>query len=134
MAGSVSVVAGGNISPNCFVKLSTTADRTVLMAGAGDRIFGVSQQFHRFPPWEGLDDGYIAIANESCSVWTMDTNTEALVQCGGTVTQGDYVKSDGSGHAVTAGSDGDEFGGQALESGVSGTLIKVLLKSGMRGA
>lgn len=131
---SVSVIAGGNITPSRFVKMLTTADRQVVQATAGDRIFGVSKEWTRLPPWENLNDGFIAVLNESCPCYVLGVDSEAYVQAGGAITVGDYLKSDGSGKAVTASADGDEIGGLALEAATTDQIIKITLLRGMRGA
>lgn len=133
MAGTTSLLAGGNITPSSFVKVLTT-DRTVVLCGAGDRCFGISKEWTRFPSWEGLQDGNIAISGESCPIYALPEDAEAFLEVNGTVAVGDYLKSDASGFGITAGSDGDEYGAQAIEAGVAGQVIKVKLVRGMRGA
>jgi hypothetical protein len=134
MPGSFSLIAGGNVTPSSFVKLQSGTDRSAILCGAGDRCFGISKEWHRFPAWEGLDDGNIAISGESLAVYALPEDSEGYLQLGGTVAVGDYLKSDASGHGVTAGSDGDEYGAQAMEAGNSGDVVKVALVRGLRGA
>ena len=133
MAGTVSLVAGGSITPSSFIKVLTN-DRQAVLCGAGDRCFGISKEWTRLVPWEGLNDGFIAVAGESLALYAMPADSEAYLRLGGTVAVGDYIKSDASGFGVTAGTDGDEYGAQALEAGVSGTIVKVALVRGQRGA
>jgi hypothetical protein len=125
--------AGGNISPCRFVKQSTTADNTVLQAGAGETVYGISQAGVRRTPYSSLDDGYAAIAGEDLEVFGV--GEVCNLELGGTVTRGDRVKSDANGKGVTSATNGDEYGAIALVSGVSGDLIQVELKpTSMRGA
>ena len=120
-------VAGGNISPHRFVKPSTTADHTVLQAGAGEKVVGISQRGTRNVPYSSLDDGYAAIAGESLRVYS--TGETCLVECGGTVTPGDRLKADSNGKAVVA-SSGDEYGAIAGQAGTSGKLVEVYVDLG----
>jgi|SRR5579864_213436 len=134
MPGSISMAAGGNITPSSFLVLVSGSDRVVNVAGAGNKCVGISREWHRLPPWEGLDDGYIAILNDSVPHYDYGLDQEALLQLGGTVAVGDYLKSDASGHGVTASSDGDEYGAIAIEAGNVGDIVKVQMTRGMRGA
>jgi hypothetical protein len=116
-------VAGGNVTRLSFVKIDTTNPRAVVLAaGTGVAIVGVSGKGHRLPPVESwsLDDGFVAKAGENCEVHTDPGIYEVVL--GGTVTRGDLLTSDGSGHAVTW--SGGYFAGYALDSGVSGDIIR----------
>lgn len=124
MFGSFSKIAGGNIAPSRFVKLSTTAEGQALQCGAGEAIFGISQASTRRAALTGWDDGFAAIAGENINI-IGPGDDEGLLELGGTVTVGDYIKSDASGKGVNAGTDKDKAGAQALQSGTSGKLIKV---------
>lgn len=108
------VVAGADLSSSqfCLVKLSTSADRTVVLAaGNSDVVVGV-------------------LGNKPISGAAADVQThgEAKVQYGGSVTRGDALMSDASAHAVTQSSTNPKFG-YALESGSSGEVHSVLLIS-----
>ena len=116
--------AGGNIGPSKFVKLSTAADNKVLQAGAGEMPIGVSQRGTRNAPYSSLDDGYAAISGENLQVH--GPGELAVVECGGTVTAGTSVKSDGSGDAVDA-SAGDKCGGFAHQSRSDGQLVLIFV-------
>src|SRR5262249_39352494 len=113
-----------NIAPSRFVKRSTTADAQFLQAGAGDRIAGISQVGTRQTPYGGLDDGFCAIANENFHVFLPGVDKEAFLELGGTVSPGDYLKSDANGAGVTA-SSGDEIGARAMVAGVAGQVVPV---------
>ena len=58
-------VATANIRLSRFVKLASS-DGKVTECGAGEQIFGVSQEGSRLAPLSGWDDGYAAIADECC--------------------------------------------------------------------
>jgi len=119
----LSYKANGNIAPCRFVKLDTTADGRVLQCGAGDKIQGISQAGTRRTPYSTLDDGYAAIAGEDLEVF--GTAEQPLLELGGTVTRGDRLKADANGAGVTSSTDKDEWGAIALQSGVSGQLVRV---------
>jgi len=51
------------------------------------------------------------------------------MECGGNITAWDKVTSDANGKGVTA-ADGERYGGIALEAGVSGRVISVLMEFG----
>ena len=124
-------VAGGTIAPARFVKQSTTADNTVLQAAAGDPIVGISQKGTRRTPYSTLDDGNAAISGEPLHVFGPPET--APLELGGTVTQGDRLKSDANGRGITAGTDGDNYGAIAPQAGASGDIIEVQVMLGMRG-
>lgn len=116
--------AGGSITPSSFVVRSTTADAQFLLAsGTSTPIAGISGIGTRYPPYSSLNDGNIAIAGENFKVFA-PPEKEAALQLGGTVTAGDLLTSDSSGHGITA-STGNQVGARALESGVSGQIISV---------
>jgi hypothetical protein len=125
-------IAGGNIPPCRFVKEDTTTPGQVLVCGAGDQIFGVSQKGVRNPPFSdgnfNIDDGYAAIAGGQLNVYGPgEHGMEILVEAGGTITRRDRLKSGALGVALTTVTDKDEVGAIALRSGVLGDLIPVQL-------
>lgn len=128
-----SKVANGNIKPYRFVRLDTTATGRVVQAGAGEKIWGVSQKGTRLPPLSdgiiSLDDGYAAIAGESLNIFGPgEGGMEVLVMCGTVaVTAGDRLKSGTDGEAITTVTDTQEVGAIALRSAVSGELVPVQL-------
>ncbi len=127
---SHSKVASGNILPSTFVILTTSAPGKVTQASTGERIYGVSQIGTRSAPFEGLDSNYAAIAGDNVMIFGI--GQKCLLRIGGTVTHGDYLKSDSSGFGVTASTDQDDYGAIAQASGVSGDLIEVLVQVGER--
>lgn len=125
---SYSYVANGNISPSRAVKYDTTAgvlDR-VLQAGAGDKVIAVSQMGVRYAPWTPLDDGFAAIAGENVACYG-PPDRNVVLELGGTVVQGDSLKSDTNGKGVTTTSTGDWVFAIAMEPGNAGDLIRVEL-------
>lgn len=128
MFGSFTKVANGNVAPSRFVKLDATAEGRVLQCGAGENIFAISQpQTRRIAlsgAISGTDDGFAAVAGEMLNL-IGPGDDEALLELGGTVAHGDFLKSDANGKGVTAGTDKDNVGAQALSAGTSGKLIKV---------
>lgn len=123
MMGSFSKFAGGNVAPCVFVKLDSTQGRAVT-CGANEAIFGISQPQTRNLALSGRDDGYAAIEGENLNI-IGPGDDEALLRLGGTVTHGQYIKSDASGYGVAATSDKDHVGAQCLQGGVSGDLVRV---------
>jgi hypothetical protein len=131
-APGVATTAGGNIAPRRFVKQSTTAPNTVLQAGAGDKVFGISQTSSRNAPYLTLDDGFTAIAGEPVRVF--GPGEIAPLQYGGTVTAGQRLKSDANGKGIATTADGDEYGAVALQSGIADEIGEVRVEIGQRGA
>ncbi len=126
------LLAGGTILPAQFIMMSTTADHTALACTSGARMIGVAQKGTRNTPMGAFNDGNAALAGESL-LWYGENETCGL-QLGGTVAAGDFLKSDVSGHGVTATADGDIYGAIASQAGISGQIIEVKVHIGYRGA
>lgn len=123
--GHYSGIAAGNIAPSRFVtKTVTSSEPTVTQAGSNVLTWGISQPSTRYAPMTGLDDGYAAIAGETLNVYGEGCD-ECLLEIAGTVTAGQPIKSDSDGKGVAATTDKDHVGAIAVESGVSGDLIRV---------
>lgn len=120
MAGSK--VATADIYPSRFVKLASS-DGKVTQAGAGEKVFAVSGPGTNSFPFQGLDTGLHASAGQNCRTYEM--GEKCLLELGGTVTAGDYLKADADGKGVTASSDQDDVGAIAQWGGTSGKLIEV---------
>ncbi len=120
--------AGGTIGPAVFVKLSTAADNTVLQAGAGDPIIGISQVGQRrVPGLAGSDPTIAAIAGEFVEVFII--GDVAQLTAGAAFTRGDFLMSDANGDGITA-TTVLEVGAVALQSaGAAGVLVNVLILS-----
>ena len=119
-------VAGGNISPATFVKMSNAADFTVLACGDNEEAFGVSHDStEEFP--HTAASAFAASAGKELTV--RQPGEKALLLLGGTVTRSEYVKSDanGEGVAVVAYNSAapQMVAAQALRSGVAGEKIEV---------
>lgn len=122
MFGSFSKIANGNIAPSVFVKLDTSNEGRVVVCGANEAPWGISQPYERRHSL--LEDGYAAVAGQNINV-IGPGDDEALLRLGGTVTVGAHLKSDASGYGVVASTDKDHVGAIALQAGVSGDLIRV---------
>jgi hypothetical protein len=127
--------AGGTIAPSTAVKIDVTADNQVVQAGAGDKCIGISQEGQKGAPGLIGSDTTIA-AQAGDSIQVIGPCRVALAQLSGTVTRGDRLASDGSGNLVTfdpATATSPEYVGYALQSGVSGNLIDILVLPGSQG-
>lgn len=124
MFGSFSKLPAGNIAPCRFVKLGTTAG-TILQCGANEQIWGISGPGTRRAPLSGWDDGYAGISGDGAINVVGPGDDEALLDLGGTVTYGAFLKSDANGKGVAGSSDKDVCGAIALSAGVDGDRIKV---------
>lgn len=126
------LVAGGDIYPCRFVKLSTSDDFTVLQADANAEIIGVSQEGSRTPPLSDLvTDTKAAASGQSLKIFT--DGDVCLLEAGGTITRGDLLKADANGKAVTVATTGttiQNYGAIALQSGASGEKILVQVRFG----
>ncbi len=121
--------ATGNVSPCRFVKLDTTADLSCAAAGSNEAVVGISGEGSRIAPGTPGDDGYIAIATETVPVF--GPGRKCLLELGGTVTRGDRLKSGAAGVGVAAATTGttrQEIGAVALQSGISGQKILVVIQ------
>ena len=123
---SPSLIAGGNISPSTFVKLSTSADNTGLQAGANDPPIGISGVGTKQPPGVTGSDAYHAHSGEAIELFGCGDICLLLAGSGG-FTRGDRLKSDASGAGVTEASSGaiQNVGAIALESTTSGAYGRV---------
>jgi hypothetical protein len=130
MSHSPRYLAGGGIAPSRFVKIDTTsgANFTVIEASAAtDKIVGVSQEGTRLAQIEGLTtDEDAARSGENLRVY--GPGEECLIKAGGTITQGDWLTATTDGKAVAITASGTVVhAGFALESGVSGDLIRMFV-------
>lgn len=118
---SITYNASGNISPMRFVKLVSGTDYTVAQAGANESVIGVSGTYT-----ETFDSVYHATNGRCCKV--SDPTEVPLLELGGLVSAGYYLKSDADGKGVqgsTTISSHQEFGAIALRNGRSGEFIPV---------
>lgn len=110
---TINATAEAAIATDIFVKIGV-ADRQFIPSTAGAKIIGISTDV-------------IAIDTTGPVAYT----GEYKLKIGGTVTRGDYLKSDSSGFGITVTTNLDEYGAVALESGVSGDTISVLVQNGI---
>lgn len=123
MQGSFSKLCGGNVHPSRFVVLQS--DNTVVEASSNGEIWGISQPSTRRLALAGWDDGYAGISGSPPINIYGPGDDQCPLELGGTVTAGQRIKSGSAGVGVAATSDKDKAGAIALESGVSGDIIKV---------
>lgn len=111
---SPQLIAGGNILPASFVKVSTAADTTALQAGAGEKTIGIVNKYPRTRPNIDSATAYHAIAGDDIELFGLGDICLLKIGTGG-CTRGDYLKSDASGSGVTAGT-GEFAGAIALQT------------------
>lgn len=130
MTYSPNWIAGGNINPSRFVKVDTTSSEPyqVLQSSTNEQIVGVSQEGTRQAP--GLPGSTTYAGEDTYTLHVFGPGEVALIELGGSVTQGDYLVSDVNGKATTASLTGGSIrriGGIALENGSSGEKIRMLI-------
>ena len=104
-----------------FVKFSD--EGKVTLAGAGELAIGVSERNTR---WTASGSGTISYVTPNGEPVSVVLTGICEVECGGDVSAGDAVASDANGKAVVAGV-GNFVNGIALEDGVDGSRIKILI-------
>lgn len=134
MANNIQYVAGGNIYPCRFIQQSPAGTFTAIqVAVAGDPSFGISQEGTTVVPIDGYTDAssvFAATAGLPVPYW--GEHDECLLEIAGTVTQGDLLKSDADGKGVTGTAGTDKCGARALQSGVAGEKIRVVVLDSTR--
>lgn len=103
--------ADGVIAKGKAVKLGTDSEHVAKCTAASDKVIGLL-----------ADD--VAAAEDACEV-VLIGGAKGLL--GGTVSAGDALASDANGKLVATTTGGDKVVGMAMESGVDGDLISVLL-------
>lgn len=125
---TIQFVAGGSITPASFVKVSTAADFTALIAGANDPVIGISSAAAHDAPISGAST---TAAESGDSLEVHPIGSVALLTAGsGGWTRGDELKSDSSGYGVTRATTGttvQQVGAIALESVAAGEIGRVLV-------
>lgn len=107
--GTVSLVAGADLSAKQYTFVKTNTSGKVVSSGDGERGVGVVQD-------KPTADKATMIATSGIS----------KVLCGGNITNGAAVTSDANGRAVAA-TTGKQIMGFALEAGANNRIISVLL-------
>jgi len=118
-------VADGTIYQNRFVKEGTTGDGYALQAAASsDLIIGVSAL-----PTNTTTPNYALVGVR------LDIQHVGIADLliGGAVTRGQLLTSDADGKGVAVSAAGQRVGAMALQSGVTGDIIKVLVQPGVAG-
>lgn len=123
MLGSYSKLPGGNVHPSRFVKLQS--DNTVVEAGAGDDVYGISQPYTRNLALAGWDDGYAGISGDPAINIFGPGDDAALLELGGTVAVGDLIKPSTNGVGIKASADHDRVAARAMQAGNDGDLVRV---------
>jgi hypothetical protein len=127
-----SFIADGNIYPCRFVTQASATEPRVLACGAGVQPYGISQKATRRSPYVD-STGYAASAGEPLKVYDRD-GEQCPLELGGTVTAGQFIKASTAGVGVAATADGELYGAHANVGGVSGEIIMVTVRVGIRGA
>ena len=119
------LVANGNISPACFVKLDTANDNYGLQAGAGDQTIGISSEATDQPPLSDLiTTQFHAVAGEPIRLYGM--GDICLLVAGAAITTERRLKSDVNGNGIPSTADADFIGAIALETcAASGQKVRV---------
>jgi hypothetical protein len=106
----VSLIAGANLATEQYSFLKVDTAGAVVLAGAGEDVDGV-------------------LMNDPASGRVAQVAVDGIVKvkCGGTIAAGASVASNASGKAVAA-TTGQMVAGKALEAGVTGRIISVLLQ------
>ena len=121
-------IANGDIRPCRFIKADVTAgkDHYALECDANDRIDGISQEGTNKAQTPDITATLAAAAAEQFRAF--GPGDQCLLELGGTVVQGDRLKSDADGKGVaiaTSGTTIQQIGARALSAGASGEKIPV---------
>ena len=127
------LVAGGNINPCRFLKMSSAADDRCLEADANESLIGISYDNGRYAPLSDVVvTNYHAIAGDSVGLY--GDGDQCLLELGsGGAVRGNKLKSDADGKGVavaTTGTTLQHYGAIALESGAEGEKIRVFVLLG----
>jgi hypothetical protein len=123
------LVARGNILPSRFVRLDTASENGCVQAGDNTDVIGIAQAGTNKPQVTGLVDATYA-AESGQQVMVAGLGSICLLEAGGTVTPGQYLKSDSQGRGVavaTSGTTIQNYGAIALQGGSSGDKIRVMV-------
>lgn len=122
---------GENIRPCRFVTIS--GNNGLVEADANERCIGITRQDEKFPPLNDLvSTNYHAQDGDEVRLYGL--GDICLLQYGGTVTAGDYLKSDADGQGVVIAASGTTpqyVGAIALQGGASGErrLVQIVILS-----
>ena len=126
---SPQLVAGGNISPSVFVKVSASADNTGLAASNGDRPIGISQVGPAQPPGVTGSDSFAAHAGEEFQLFGI--GDICLLKAGSAVcwTSNDLLMPSAANDGGTTASSGNWAGAIALSTQAANTYGRVQVLS-----
>jgi len=118
-------VASGNITSSRFVSPVSGSDFTVAQAIANSKIAGIAHEGSREAPIPSVTTPYAAADGESLVIYGQGEVCKLVL--GGTVENGDDLKSDadGKGVIITDSTTTQEIGATALEGGITGDHIRV---------
>jgi hypothetical protein len=120
------LIAGGNINPASFVKISTAADNTALQAAAAtDLLIGVAQEGTHDAPGLTGSSAYAATAGKPIQIYGVGDTCLLVLGTGG-CTAGQFLTSDASGNGVAAAST-NIVGAMSLEAGVAAAKVRVVV-------
>jgi hypothetical protein len=120
--------SGGNVYPSRFVSIVSGNRGYVQQGTASTPVIGVSCEGTFYPPGTAADLGYAGVDTLPFRVYA--PGRSCLIRLGGTVSAGDRLVSDASGQATTmnvAATTHQYVGGIALDSGISGGLIRMFV-------
>lgn len=122
------LVAGGNIRPCRFVKLSGSYNHTALECDANEAPIGIAQEGSNYPPLSDLSlTVYAATSGQGLRIF--GEGDVCLLEAGAEITRGARLKSDADGRGVPIASTGtaiQNIGAVALQSAAAaGEKIQV---------
>ena len=131
---SPNLIAAGDIRPNRYVKIDSTAGNSHygLEADANEKVIGICGGETTQPPLSDLVTTALH-ASSGKHIHLYGDGDECLLEISATVVQGDRLKSDGDGKGTpvaTSGTTLQEYGAIALEAGSSGDKIRVQVTLG----
>lgn len=99
-----------------IVKRGSAANDVILADAATDALVGILMNK--------------PTAAQNATVRLLNAQGTCKVKLGGTVAVGAWLTTDSAGKAISTTTDGDEIVGKALEAGVSGDIIEIVLAHG----
>lgn len=128
-----SLRANGTIRVARFVKQDTGDNNSVLEADANEQVIGVSQMGGRDAPIPTLTTDPVEAAQAGDDLKFHSIGDNCLIEAGGTITAGAFLKSDADGKAVviaTTGTTLQRYGGYSEEAAADGELFKMVVLPG----
>ncbi len=131
-ATELQLTARGNILPFRLVRIDAASENGCLQAGDNTDVIGVAQSGTNNPEISGMVTAQYA-AQTGQPVRVQGPGSIAMLELGGTVTAGQYLKSDSQGRGVAVASTGtviQNYGAVALQGGTSGSIIRAMVVVG----